>query len=337
MEGAMSQLPSPERFFETVNAYQRTAAMGAALELDLFSAVGAAGASVDDIAARCAASARGVRILCDYLVILDFLRKEGDCYRLAPEAAAFLDRASPLYLGGVVEFLLSPHIAGRFDDLAASARRGGASGEGTLAPEHPVWVQFARAMAPVMALPARLAAALVPVEPARKMTVLDVSASHGIWGIEFARIHPGAEIAALDWPAVLKVVQENADRAGLSARFRQIPGSAFEADFGSGYDVVLLPNFLHHFDPDGCEALLRKSHAALVPGGRVMVVDFVPAPDRVSPPRAAAFALTMLATTPGGDAYTFAEYAGMLARAGFVGAESHPLPPTPQTVVMAYR
>src|SRR6185369_2508977 len=90
-------------------------------------------------------------------------------------------------------------------------------------------------------------------------------------------------------------------------RFETIPGSAFTADFGSGYDLVLLTNFLHHFDVPTNEALLRKVHAALKPGGRAVTLEFVPNEDRVSPPVAAEFSLMMLGNTPAGDAYTFSE------------------------------
>src|SRR5439155_554468 len=80
--------------------------------------------------------------------------------------------------------------------------------------------------------------------------------------------NPRAEIVALDWKNVLAVAAENARTAGVANRFRTLPGSAFEVDYGSGYDLVLLTNILHHFDPAGCEALLGKVHRALAARGR---------------------------------------------------------------------
>src|SRR5204863_9150698 len=118
--------------------------------------------------------------------------------------------------------------------------------------------------------------------------------------------YPNAEIVAQDWPNVLEVAQENARAAGVSDRYRTLPGSAFDVEFGSGYDLILLTNFLHHFDVPTCERLLRKVHAALGEGGRAVTLEFVPNEDRVTPPDQAAFSLNMLALTPGGDAYTFA-------------------------------
>src|SRR5262249_19166762 len=160
--------------------------------------------------------------------------------------------------------------------------------------------------------------------------VLDVAAGHGLFGIAVARQYPRATITALDWRYVLAVAAENAQRAGVADRLRLLPGSAFEVGWGGPYDVGLLTNFLHHFDLPTCEMLAARAHAALAPGGRALTLEFIPDPDRVSPPATATFALVMLATTARGDAYTFAEYEGVFAKAGFVRSEFHPLPPTTQ-------
>ena len=95
------------------------------------------------------------------------------------------------------------------------------------------------------------------------------------------------------------------------------------------------PNFLHHFDPATCESLLRKVHAALRSGGHVIAVEFVCNPDRVSPPFADSFSLTMLMSTPHGDSYTFAELETMFRNAGFPTTREVPLAPSPSTAVIA--
>ena len=331
--------PSPVLFFETVNGYQRSAAVRAAVELGLFTAVAEGADTPAAIAARTGAAERGVRILADYLTILGFTTKRGGRYALTPDSALFLDRRSPAYLGGAIDFLLSGGIAGAFDHLTAAARKGGTAmpEAGTLAPEHDVWVSFARAMMPMMAGPAQALAALVLAGSAEPMKVLDVSASHGAFGLAFARANPAARVVGLDWPNVLEVAKENARAAGVADRYDTIAGSAFDVPLGGPYDVVLLPNFLHHFDPATCEALLRKVGGALAGGGRVATLEFIPDEDRIGPPMAAAFALTMLATTPAGDAYTFAEYDRMFRNAGFPHNELHELPATVQRAVISYR
>lgn len=330
--------PSPALFFETVNAYQRTEALRAAIELRLFAHVAAGRRTADDLAAACSADARGVRILADYLTVLGFLRKQGDAYEPTPDSALFLDAASPAYLGGALQFLLSPDLRECFARLTDAVRRGGtaASAEGTVSHDNPVWVAFARGMAPLMKMPAELLAGLVG-DVGRPPRVLDVAAGHGLFGIEVARRYPQARVTALDWPAVLAVASENARAAGVADRHEPRPGSAFDVDWGGPYDVVLLTNFLHHFDLATCAKLAAKAFAALASGGRALTLEFVPEPDRITPPGAASFALTMLATTARGDAYVFAEYERLFAQAGFARSEFHPLPPSMQQAVVSHK
>jgi ubiquinone/menaquinone biosynthesis C-methylase UbiE len=327
---------SPELFFDTINAHQKTAVLKGALDLDLFTAIAEGNATAAQIAARCEASERGTRIICDFLTVQGFLTKTDDRYALTPDSAVFLDRRSPAYVGGAARFLLSPMLRGAFSDVAALVRKGTTTlpEGGSVAPEHDAWVDFAHSMAGMMMPAAEFIANALDFgdRPAR---VLDIAAGHGTFGITIARHAPAAEIVALDWPAVLEVAQANADAAGVSARYSTIAGDAFEVDFGSGYDAVLLTNFLHHFDPPTCVRLLEKVRAALAPGGRVVTLEFVPNDDRVTPAQAATFSMIMLATTPAGDAYTFAELDRMFAEAGFSRSEHHRIPPGFQSVVIS--
>jgi hypothetical protein len=337
MSSPATQQPSPQLFFQTINAYQRTEALKAAIELEAFTAIGEGNSTAREIAKRCETSERGMRILCDFLVIMGFLNKEGDRYGLTQDSAIFLDKRSPAYLGGSIDFISSPVLTDGFKNFAEAVRKGGTTvaGGGTVAPENPIWVKFARAMAPMIAMPAELMAKLIDPTADGKLKVLDIAAGHGFFGIAFARNNSQAEIVALDWPQVLEVAKENARAAGLADRYSTIEGSAFDVDYGSGYDLILLTNFLHHFDPQTCETLLRKVHAALAEGGRAITLEFVPNEDRISPPDAAAFSVMMLGSTPSGDAYTFTELERMFANAGFAGSEIHALPPSIQHVVIS--
>ena len=331
--------PDLGKFYDAVTSYQRTAAIKAAIELDVFSAIGAGARTAAAIAARCGAAERGIRALCNRLVADGFLAREGDGWTLTPTAALFLDRTSQVYMGSVVTFLTAPTIMQAFGTLAEAVRRGGTavSEEGTLSNDHPVWVEFARAMAGSARMMAALMVNVLQASSAPAWKVLDVAAGHGMFGIVVALENPKAEIVALDWPNVLTVARENAEAAGVAARFRTLPGSAFEVAWGTAYDLVLLPNFLHHFDVPTCETILRRAHAALKPGGRVVIVEFVPDEDRTGPPEALSFSLVMLASTPAGDAYTFAEYGRMLRASGFADASLTDLTPSPARVVVARR
>ena len=330
-------MPSPEIVFDTLFAYQRSAALKSAIDLDLFSAIDGGDTTTVALATRCKASERGVRILCDYLSTIGLLTKSDGTYRLTAESAAFLSKRSQAYLGTTARFLLRPELKQNLDGLTEAVRLGGVppSGDNTVSDENPIWVEFARSMGPMM-VPAAHGIAELVAGTSGALKVLDIAAGHGLFGITIAQHNPQAEIVALDWASVLAVATEHARAAQVQDRYRTLAGDAFKVEFPSGFDVALVTNFLHHFDPPTCTSFLTKVHAALKPGGRVVVLEFVPNPDRVSPPVPARFSLTMLAGTPSGDAYTFAELQNQLEDAGFRNVSAHALP-TPQTILLGHR
>jgi hypothetical protein len=327
---------TPGMVFEMLQSHQRTSALKAAIDLDVFRAVGDGPGDVASIARHCAASERGIRILCDFLTINGVLAKENGCYRHTPMSAAFLDPRSPSSLASIAQFMGNPAMREPYDHLADIVRAGRTNlpGDGSVEPENPIWVQFAETMGPMMAPMVGPLGQVVLEGRTGPMRVLDIAAGHGLFGIEVARQNPQARVTGLDWAPVLRVALENARKAGVQDRYDMLPGSAFEVDFGGPYDAVLLTNFLHHFDRPTCVGLLKKVHASLRSGGRAATLEFVPNEDRVSPPVPAAFAMTMLASTPAGDAYPLSELTAMYHEAGFSGITAHPIPMSPHTVVM---
>ena len=116
---------------------------------------------------------------------------------------------------------------------AEAVRKGGTAmeNEGTIGPENPVWVNFARAMAAMMALPAQLMAKLVDPNADQKLKILDIAAGHGLFGIAFATHNKQAEVTALDWKAVLEVAKENAQKAGVADRYQHDRRQRFRCRF----------------------------------------------------------------------------------------------------------
>lgn len=330
--------PNPGLVFDMMQAHQRTAALKAAIDLDVFRAVGEGPGDAASIARQCSASERGIRILCDFLVICGILSKEEGRYRHTATSAVFLDPRSPASMASVAQFLSAPAMLEPYKDLAEIVRSGRTSlpGEGTVEPDNPVWVTFAENMGAMMGPLAGPLGSLVLEGHEGPMHVLDIAAGHGLFGIEIAKLHGQAKVTGLDWAPVLRVAQENARKAGVHDRYNMLPGSAFDVEFGGPYDAVLLTNFLHHFDPPTCVGLLKKVRRSLKPGGRAATLEFVPNEDRVSPPAPAAFSMTMLASTAAGDAYTLSQLTGMYKDAGFGSVTAHPISMSAHTVVMGH-
>jgi 2-polyprenyl-3-methyl-5-hydroxy-6-metoxy-1,4-benzoquinol methylase len=337
-QGKPGPPPNPAALFEAARGYQDSYVLKAGVDLDIFTAIAQGSHTAAEIAKAAGASARGVRILCDALTVKGFLVKTGNAYSLTPDSATFLDSRSPAYLGKAFKFLLHPMQMKNIERLAEAVRKGGGGGgHDGLQPDDPIWVDFARGMAPMMFPPAQaIAGHLKPLLGGKTAPkVLDIAAGHGTFGITVAQQVPQAQIHAVDWANVLEVARENAQARGVGGRHHLIPGSAFEVEYGSDYDAVLLTNFLHHFDVATGERLLKKLWKAMNPGAHLVILEFVPNDDRVSPAVPAMFSVTMLSNTPSGDAYTFKELEKMCSQAGFADARLVALEGLPQSLVLA--
>jgi hypothetical protein len=172
--------------------------------LDLFTAIAEWKETARDLAQRCKAAERGVRILADYLTVQGFVTKEGNRYKLTLDSAVFLDRRSPR-IWDRSWALLAPNFTEAFQNVTDAVRKGGTvSGEaGTVAPEHPLWIEFAKSMIPMMAKAAEEIAQFVKDTQPNVKKVLDIAAGHGLFGVEIAKRCAHAEIVALDWANVL--------------------------------------------------------------------------------------------------------------------------------------
>ncbi len=330
---------NPGKIFETLNAHQQSAALRGAIELGLFTQIAAGHCTADRLAEACHADARAIRILCDFLVVHEFLAKQDGQYQLSPVAAEFLDQGSPKYMGSIARFINCEDQLVAFRDIAEVVRRGTTllAQRGTTDTEYDGWVEFARSMVPMIMPAAKFIGSLAAELKPGTTRVLDVAAGHGMFGISVAQANSQATIVSLDWENVLVVANENAIAAGVRDRVSMLAGDATRIEYGSGFDLVLLTNFLHHFDRTTCESVMTKVGNCLHDDGCVITLEFVPNEDRVSPPTAASFALTMLGTTPAGDAYTFSDYDSMWKSTGFTQNELVEMPNSPQRLIVSRR
>ncbi len=334
----MSDAPDPDLVFSTLSAYQKTQALKGAIELNLFTFIARGDKDSKSLAKSVEGSERAVRILCDFLTINGFLTKSDESeYQLTPTSEVFLNQDSPNYMGSVTRFMNSEHLLSAFEDVASLVRNGqtGLDGDGTVEPDWEGWVEFARSMTPMMGPAADQIATLALERKPGPIKVLDIAAGHGLFGISIAKTNPAAQITALDWEKVLVVAQENAELFGVQDQLQFLSGDAKEIDYGEDFDVVLLTNFIHHFDAEECIHILKKVKQCLKLDGIAINLEFVPNEDRISPPSPAAFSFVMLGTTRAGDAYTFDELKNFSEAAGFSKNEIIALEKSVQSVVIS--
>jgi SAM-dependent methyltransferase len=292
----------------------------AGVRLKVFDALAGGPRTADQLAGETGASVRGLRILLNALVGLEILTKpRPDRYALTPTADAFLVSGRPGYLGGFFRHTSSQLIP-KWLHLTDTVRTGkpatavNQEGEGAAFFQQfvedifPLSRQAALGLADHLGLPAA----------AGPVSVLDLAAGSGVWGISLAEKSKQVRVTAVDWPGVLPVTKRVAERQGVADRVKLVAGDLLEADFGRGHQVATLGHILHSEGADRSRALLKKTFAALAPGGTIAIAEWVVNEDRTGPPPGLIFAANMLVNTDEGDTFTFGEMSGWLRDAGFV-------------------
>jgi hypothetical protein len=337
MPDATGPKPDPQKVLQFSFAYAPPLVIEAAVRLKLFDALAGGPTTADEAARATGASPRGVRILLNALAGLELLTKpDADRYRLTPEADAFLVSGRPGYMGGFFRHT-SGHLIPRWLHLTDIVRTGkpatavNTEGEGAA-----FFEQFVEDIFP-LSRPAALGLAdhLGLPAAAKPVSVLDLAAGSGVWGISLAEKCPKARVTAVDWPAVLPVTKRVAERHGVADRFTFVAGDLRNADFWTGHQVATLGHILHSEGPQRSRELLKKTFAALAPGGTIAIAEWLVNDARSGPPPGLIFAVNMLVNTDHGDTFSFAEIAGWLKEAGFADPRLAEALPCPSPLVLA--
>lgn len=337
---APAEFPTPDQVFSSLMGHISSAVLKAALDLDVFDLIAGGTDDLDGLVRAVAVPERGLRIVLDALIGLGFLEKPADRYRLRPLAAVFLVKSSGAYLGGMAAVMGHPLLWERMARLTDIVRRGGVAGEGNPANREsdPFWAVFAEASRGISVPQAALIAEVVKPERFPRARILDLACGSGIYGFTMlGRAGGEAHLTSVDWPNVLDRARETAAEWKIVDRIEWRPGSIFDVDFGSGYDIAIASQIYHHFDLEQNLAFSRRILASLRPGGELVIADAVPDERRAERAFPLVFAVVMLATTDHGDTFTFAQYRRLLEQAGFTDVVLHSPPMMPSQIITARR
>lgn len=309
---------TPERIMQLAWGFAPTLVLEAGSRYGLFDLLDAGPKTVAQVAAEAGLAERGARILLDALVGLQLLEKDGEAYRLGAEASAFLVSTKPSFQGGMLRHTSTQLIPKwlQLTEVVKTGRPAAAVNEQSSGAEF--FRDFVEDIF-AMSYPAArsLAATLGLASATGTVSVLDLATGSGVWGIALAQASPQVRVTAVDWPEVLPVTKRVAERMGVGDRFTYVAGDIREADFGSGHQVATLGHIIHSEGEARSRELLKKTFAALAPGGTIAIGEMIPNDDRTGPPFALLFAVNMLVNTEVGDTFTFAEMSGWLQEAGF--------------------
>lgn len=320
---------------EDLTGAWRSRTLVAGVELDVFRHISAGPRTAADIAKAAGASPRGMTSLLDALTAIGYLRKSGGRYTLQPTAAAFLVPGKKDYVGAMAHALSLTWDA--WKQLSEAVKSGHPAETVNVAAKGKEF--FPKLVASIF--PGNYAAAGVallhfpPKQRHKIHRVLDVAAGSGAWSLPFAEAIPGARVTTVDFAEMTPITREFAEKHGVANRYEYLERDLRAGDFGEGvYDLVILGHIIHSEGEHHGKELLRKAHAALRPGGRLLIAEYVPNDDRSGPPMPMMFGLNMLLQTEAGAVFTLREYRKWLKAAGFRKIATVPVPP-PTTVIVA--
>ena len=134
---------------------------------------------------------------------------------------------------------------------------------------------------------------------------------------------------------MLTLTEEVAHEMGVADRVAFQSGNIEEPNFRkNAFDLAIISHILQGYDPTLIETILGKIYEALVPGGKLVIHEFVPDEERSSKNLPLLFAVYMFVVTPGGGTYTFSEFSQWLTTAGFRDVTLYDLP-TQTSIIVA--
>jgi ubiquinone/menaquinone biosynthesis C-methylase UbiE len=316
---------NPEKIFQTCFAFAPSRILLAGVELEVFTLIASGHNTAKEIAKMANADQRGMEILLNSLVSLEFLTKQNGIYGLTPISEKFLVKGIPTYYGGFVpnvDMLWEP-----WRDLTNVVRTGRPFTPIEREEGEEFFQKLVSQIFPMSYPGAKTAAEKLGLE---NSNILDIAAGSGAWGLAFAERDTNTRVTALDWPGVLKVTKKFVNKFGLDDRFSYISGDLREVDFGNGYDLVILGHICHSEGAENTVKLISKCYNSLEDGGKLLIADMIPDDERCSAVFPLLFAVNMLVSTTEGNTFTMKEYKEWLENAGFHDIKTLDIPgPSP--------
>lgn len=327
---------SPAPIFQMATGYWASSILLTANRLGVFSAIGSGEVTVEALARELGLSAYPLDNFLDALLALGFLEKRGAAYANAPLSRTFLVEGQPAYLGEALRY--SDDLYPVWGKLEQTLRTGEPAlphdailGDDAQKTRHFVLGMHNRALGMGQSL-----AMLLDLSGRKRL--LDVGGGPATYSCLLAKRNPGLTSRSMDLPAVVAIARTIIEGFGMSERVEAIVGDYHQESYPGGNDVVLCSGMFHRETAEDCRAILRKSFAALEPGGLVVVHDVLCNADKSGPPFALLFGINMALTAKYGTVHSSEQVALWMGEAGFVRTAAQPLPPPwPEALVLGHK
>ncbi len=302
---------------EMMRGYRAAQILLAANQLGLFRHLAGAPRRAAELAALTDSHPEALRRLLNAAAGLGLLTKQDDLYANSALATACLVEDGPFFLGNMARLEQAGYE--RWGRLPEAIRSGRWPEPNRQIEEQTNWVRnFELAMYDMARISAPAVAAALELPVDRPLRLIDIGGGHGGYSMALARRYPNLTATVFELPAAAEAARDIIAAAGMSERVTVWAGDFQQEDLGAGYDVALIFGVLVSETDEGKLALLRKAHAALTPGGLVVIREAWLDPDALAQsPEAAIFSLHTLLANAVGDVATLAQMQSWLVQAGF--------------------
>ena len=278
----MKEHLNPSHIMQTATAFWASKVLLTAVGFDLFTTLGDGTMTASQLGESLALHPRGTYDFFDALVALKFLERDGDGpegkYKNTPETAAFLNKTSPMYIGGLPE-MLNARLFGFWNDLGTAlktgqpqneVKHGGKSMFEELYSSQVRLSNFLDAMAGLQAANFTLLAE--KFDFSRYKTVSDIGGALALLSRTIGARHQHLTFTSFDLPPVEPLAQKHVAAAGMTKRIKLIAGDFFKDRLPKA-DVVTMGNILHDWNLENKKMLLRKAFDALPEGGAFIAIE----------------------------------------------------------------
>jgi acetylserotonin N-methyltransferase len=254
--------------------------------------------------------------------MLGLLTRGGDSFVNTPAANAYLTSASPTRMLGYIHYS-NAVLWKLWDHLPDAIREGTHRWKQAYGTDGPIFAQLFRTPEDqrefllgmhgygLLSSPQVVNA----VDLGRYRTLVDLGGATGHLAAAACRRWPNLSAVVFDLPQVIGLTREVVHTTPVADRVTIVGGDFFADDLPPG-DVYALGRILHDWTEEKIGRLLARTHAALPPGGAVLIAEKVLHDDKAGPDWAVTQSLNMLLVTEGKER-TLGEYAALLEAAGF--------------------
>jgi ubiquinone/menaquinone biosynthesis C-methylase UbiE len=314
-----SEVPTPE-ILDTLDwEGLKYVAVKVALELDVFNIIAEGHSTVEDIASEAKASIRGMGILLNALCPMDFLTKSEDRYELTPVSETYLVRGKPAYSAGTYLAWWQSR-----ERLLECVRTGITEQNICDEDKQDLWAMYASQELvtwPQIADKAQRVWESIGIDRDTMpgLQILDVASGTGSKSFVLAQADPSARVTVIDFPKILQVSAQVAEKMGVSRQVSYLPGDMTKIEFPAGaFGLVCFGAILYYFNPEQVKEILGKAYQALCENGLLIIRTLIADEERCQSLAPLLGAVELLHDAKYSHVYTFSEYKQLLEAVDFV-------------------